>query len=500
LQPEREPDRAAPDLVALDRITLSAVTSGTAVLPPGDGPVAGAAWLCALRSLIDELTRPVSKVGRWAREEVAAAWLRAGSDLNARQGGFEFRSRNWRLRHNSADAYPTAMEPPMTDLPPLDGNLLPAGVRSRFVRSVNGLRMHVLEAGFERPGRPCVLLLHGFPELAYSWRKVMPALADAGFQVVAPDQRGYGRTTGWSADYDGDLSPFRLLNLAGDALTLVRALGHHTVAAVVGHDFGAPVAAWCALTRPDVFRRVALMSAPFSGPPKLPFGIAGDVEPPPAGEDIHAALASLVPPRKHYQWYFSSRQANAEMHQPPQGLHAFLRAYYHHKSADWPGNQPFRLAAWTAPELAKLPRYYVMDLDRTMPETVATEMLSSEQVAACEWLPDRELAIYTGEYARTGFQGGLNWYRCRTSGLRDADLALFAGRRIDVPSVFIAGAQDWGIYQVPGAIERMQRDACGQMIGCELIAGAGHWVQQERPAEVAECLRRLLESDPASDP
>ena len=258
-----------------------------------------------------------------------------------------------------------------------------------------------------------------------------------------------------------------MLNLAGDALALVWALGHRTVAAVIGHDFGAPVAAWCALTRADVFQRVALMSAPFAGPPALPFGTAGDAEPPPAGEDIHTALAGLDPPRKHYQWYFSGQPANADMHQPPQGLHAFLRAYYHHKSADWPGNRPFKLTAWRATELAKLPRYYIMGLDRTMPETVAAEMPSAGQVAACAWLPDRELAVYAGEYARTGFQGGLNWYASRTSDPLQAELALFAGRRIEVPSMFIAGAQDWGMQQVPGAIERMQHEACARMIGCE---------------------------------
>src|SRR5947209_7123957 len=93
---------------------------------------------------------------------------------------------------------------------------LPAGVRSRMVNGINGLTMHVLEAGFETKDRPCVLLLHGFPELAYSWRKVMFPLAAAGFHVVAPDQRGYGRTTGCDADYDGDLSAFRILNVVRD--------------------------------------------------------------------------------------------------------------------------------------------------------------------------------------------------------------------------------------------------------------------------------------------
>ena len=156
----------------------------------------------------------------------------------------------------------------MTTLPDIP---LPSGIRSRFVDDINGLSMHVLEAGFETKGRPCVLLLHGFPELAFSWRKVMPALAAAGYHVIAPDQRGYGRTTGWDANYDGDLASFRLLNLVRDALGLVSAFGYRHVDAVVGHDFGSSVAAWCALVRPDVFRSVVLMSAPFAGPPPLPF-------------------------------------------------------------------------------------------------------------------------------------------------------------------------------------------------------------------------------------
>src|SRR5271167_3780844 len=182
---------------------------------------------------------------------------------------------------------------------------LPSSIRSRFVDGINGLRVHVLEAGFETRGRPCVLLLHGFPELAFSWRKVMPALAQAGYHVIAPDQRGYGRSTGWDADYDGDLNSFRLLNLVRDALGLVSAFGYAQVDAVVGHDFGSSVAAWCALVRPDVFRSVALMSAPFAGPPSLPFDTA-DAPPKDAvpSDDIHTALARLERPRKHYQWYY----------------------------------------------------------------------------------------------------------------------------------------------------------------------------------------------------
>src|SRR5271165_7348067 len=296
---------------------------------------------------------------------------------------------------------------------PLESAVLGPGIRSRFVPDINGLRVHMLEAGFEAMGRPLVLLLHGFPELAYSWRKVMLPLAAEGFHVVAPDQRGYGRTTGWGGDYDGDLASFRILNAVRDALGLVSALGYRDVALVAGHDFGASVAAWCALVRPDVFRSVALMSAPFAGPPALPFDTANN---PPqqssSGVSIHEELAKLDRPRKHYQWYYSTRQANADMRDCPQGVHAFLRAYYHHNSADWSQNRPFRLKSWSAEELAKMPTYYIMDLDKGMVATVAEEMPSANQIAACRWLPDIELSVYSTEYARTGFQGGLQ--RCRS--------------------------------------------------------------------------------------
>ena len=379
---------------------------------------------------------------------------------------------------------------------PLGEAILPPGIRSRFVDDINGLRMHVLEAGFETANRPCVLLLHGFPELAYSWRKVMLPLAEAGFHVIAPDQRGYGRTTGWSSDYNSDLTPFRLLNIVKDALSLVFAFGYRSVAAVVGHDFGSPVAACCALIRPDVFRSVVLMSAPFGGPPALPFNTVRDGTndtAQQAASSIHDELAVLERPRKHYQWYYSTCEADADMRHCPQGVHAFLRAYYHHKSADWAGNKPFPLEAWTATELAKMPTYYLMDLGKGMAETVAEEMPSPAQIAACTWLPDSELSIYSEEYERTGFQGGLQWYRCATSGINSADLELFSRRTIDVLSSFISGARDWGIYQKPGDLERMQTSACTQMLGCHFVEGAGHWVQQEQPEKVTRLLLAFLQ-------
>jgi pimeloyl-ACP methyl ester carboxylesterase len=379
----------------------------------------------------------------------------------------------------------------------LDDIPLPPTIRSRYVADINGLTMHVLEAGFETRGRPCVLLLHGFPELAYSWRKVMPALAEAGYHVIAPDQRGYGRTTGWDAAYDGDLTPFRLTNLVRDALGLVHAFGYRSVTAVVGHDFGSPVAAWCALIRPDVFRAVVMMSAPFGGPPPLPFDTAELPAKPKPEDPVHRELAGLPRPRKHYQWYYSTREANADMHHARQGLHDLLRAYYHHKSADWKQNQPHPLGAWSASELAKLPAYYVMDLEKTMAETVAEEMPDAAAIASNQWLPDRELSVYAAEYERTGFQGGLQWYRCGTSGAFDAELQTWSGRTIDVPSAFISGQQDWGTYQRPGVFEAMRTKACTQMLLCELIDGAGHWVQQEQSAEVSRLLLQFLVADRA---
>src|SRR5579863_3082518 len=364
-----------------------------------------------------------------------------------------------------------------TSYPPIT---LPAGIRSRFVEGINGLTMHALEAGFETKGRPCVLLLHGFPELSFSWRKVMPALAQAGYHVLAPDQRGYGRTSGWDASYDGDLRSFRLPNLVRDALGVITAFDHRS-AAVVGHDFGSSVAAWCGIIRPDVFRSVVLMSAPFAGPPRLALGTADAPSPLRRVDPVHHELAALPRPRKHYHWYYSTREANDDMWRAPHGVHDFLRAYYHHKSADWKGNRPHPLKSWSADELAQLPTYYVMDLAKTMPETVAEEMPSREEIAANAWLPDRELAVYSSEYQRTGFQGGLQWYRCGTSGAFTAELETWSGRSIDVPSCFISGKQDWGTHQRPGVFETMQTTACTRMLGAHLVDSAGHWVQQEQP-------------------
>ena len=225
-----------------------------------------------------------------------------------------------------------------SSLPPYGNGTIPAGIRSRQIANVNGLTVHILEAGYETPGRPAVLLLHGFPELAYSWRKVMLPLAAAGYHVIAPDQRGYGRTIGWDDSYDADPDPFRILNMMRDAIGLVYALGYRSVAMVVGHDAGAPVASWSALIRPDIFRSITIMSSPFEGAPSLPFDTANGA--PPAAPGDRPTTSSMPSSRSStrrgntIRTISARRGANDDMLHAPQGLHAFFRAYYYYKSAD----------------------------------------------------------------------------------------------------------------------------------------------------------------------
>jgi pimeloyl-ACP methyl ester carboxylesterase len=218
------------------------------------------------------------------------------------------------------------------------------------------------------------------------------------------------------------------------------------------------------------------MSAPFAGPPAL-------------------AEAALARPRKHYQWYYSTPQAYAEMWHPPGGIAAFLRAYFHMKSADWtlpdgaPANLPLRLGGLTATELARLPTYYVMDAAQGMAETVAPHWPAGP---APSWLDDAAMAVYAGEYGRTGFQGGLNWYRGRTTGRFSAQESLFAGVAIRVPALFLGGVADWGVFQFPGALEAMQQRAFAAMRKVQLVEGAGHWVQQEQPEAVVRLVLEFL--------
>ena len=397
----------------------------------------------------------------------------------------------------SQRAYPASIVKDDPNLPPYGSGTLPPDIRARTVRDVNGLNVNVLESGFQDSGRSLVLLLHGFPELAYGWRKVMLPLAAAGYHVVAPDQRGYGRTTGWDDAYDTDLSKFSLLNLTRDALALVSALGYSSVSAVVGHDAGSPVAAWCSLIRPDIFRSVVLMAVPFTGPPMFPIDHDdkrhNDAGTAVSDEQIASELAALARPRKYYQQYNRTRDANTNMMNAPQGLHDFIRAYFYFKSADWKGNQPFPLKAATGPELAKIPTYYIMDLDKGMAETVAPEMPPAVEASRIKWMTEPELDVYVSEFGRTGFQGALDGYRVYADPTLNAELRLFSGRTIDVPSLFIGGKQDWAVFLTPGAVETMRGHACTRMEDVHLVDGAGHWVQQEQPEAVSNRLVQFLQ-------
>jgi len=139
-----------------------------------------------------------------------------------------------------------------------------------------------------------------------------------------------------------------------------------------------------------------------------------------------------------------------------------------------------------------------VDLDKNMAEQVAPEMPSRAEIAACQWLPDDELRVYSTEFGRTGFQAGLNGYRARLGEKDIADLRLFAGRAIDVPAAFISGKSDWAVFQTPGDFEKMQKTGCSRFLGVHLVEGAGHWVAQEQSEQVSKLLLQFFADAVAS--
>jgi pimeloyl-ACP methyl ester carboxylesterase len=171
----------------------------------------------------------------------------------------------------------------------------------------------------------------------------------------------------------------------------------------------------------------------------------------------------------------------------PQGVHDLLRAMYHYKSADWQGNKPHPLKSWSATELARMPEYYIMDLDKGIAETMAAAMPTKAQIAACRWLTEADLKVYSTEFIRTGFQGGLNYYRAGSG----ADLKAFAGQTIDVPACYIGGASEWAVYQSPGVFEGMNK-VCAQLRGVHLVPKAGHSPGEEQPEAVNRLLLEFL--------
>ncbi|MBC7982600.1 MAG: alpha/beta hydrolase [Candidatus Obscuribacterales bacterium] len=307
---------------------------------------------------------------------------------------------------------------------------------------VNGIKMHLAELG----AGPLVILCHGWPELWYSWRHQLPAIAALGFRVVAPDMRGFGDTEAPSG-----IDQYSILHNAGDVVGLVAALGE-TQAIVIGHDWGAPVAWTAAMLRPDIFRAVVCMSVPHR-----PRG--------PAAPLSMLRAGGLV---NHYWIYFQSPGiAEAEFER---NVDNTLRRLLYGISGDAPIDRENPLLV---PE------------GRGFLDRVAVPSVSPS------WLHDDDIAVFAQAYQRTGFRGGLNWYRNID---RNWELtAPWHNALIKQPALFIAGTRDPVIAGKQGAaaIEQMRQAVPG--VKTLMIEGAGHWIQQERPQEVNAALIEFLQ-------
>ena len=316
-------------------------------------------------------------------------------------------------------------------------------IREHLV-SLSGVRLHVREAG----EGPLVLLLHGVPDIGRTWHHQIEALAAAGYRAVAPDMRGYGQT-----DRPEGSDSYTILHLVGDLVGLLDALEVRTCA-VVGHDWGAPVAWNAALMRPDRFRAVAALSVPYS-----PRGSA-----PPT-----AVMRKTAGENFFYMLYFQKPGvAEAEIERD---VAATLRAVYYSVSAE---GAPKRRG-------------------RTFPKSSRwlETLLQPERLPA--WLTQADLDFYVGEFSRTGFRGGLSWYRAidRSWEL----LAPFHHARVSVPALYLAGAEDPVLRMYQAAADNM-RQSVPKLTESIALPGCGHWTQQERPAEVNAALLRFLSAIP----
>lgn len=308
---------------------------------------------------------------------------------------------------------------------------------------LNGIEFYLLEAG----EGPLVVLCHGWPELSYSWRHQIDALARAGFHVVAPDMRGFGKSSA-----PADIEAYSIFHTVGDMVALVAALGESN-AAIVGHDWGAPVAWHSALFRPDLFTKVAGMSVP------PPFRGRG------------RPLASLREngiTNFYWQYFQAPGVAEAEFERDVgRTMRALLGRGFSDPSAS----------------------LFVDTGKGFLGDTPADRPLPN-------WLSEADLAFFVGTYQQTGFRGGLNWYRnidCNwelTAPWQDA--------QIRQPSLFVAGAQDSVITGLIGAKRVTEMERVLPNLKAKLIIdGAGHWVQQERPDEVNAALIAFLKENAA---
>lgn len=310
--------------------------------------------------------------------------------------------------------------------------------------TTNGIRMHYAEQG----AGPLIVLCHGWPESWYSWRHQIVALAAAGFRVVAPDQRGYGRT-----DRPDPIDAYNIFSLTGDIVGLVHALGESN-AIIVGHDWGAPVAWHCALLRPDIFRAVALLSVPF-----LP---RGSVRP----TDAMKALEGEN--NWFYQHYFQEPgRVEKELDEDPRRSMAMM---LYSASGDAPPAERWNFL---------FPRSCKFLESGTVPGRLPG------------WLTQEDLDFYAAEYATSGFRGGINWYRNID---RNWELTGFLdGLKLTQPSVFAAGEHDVVLAMYPDAakVVDLSMPNCRKNL---IIPGAGHWLQQERPSEINNLLVEFAKS------
>jgi pimeloyl-ACP methyl ester carboxylesterase len=286
-----------------------------------------------------------------------------------------------------------------------------------------------------------------------------------------------------------------------DQIALVYALGYRKAEMVVGHDQGQLMATYAAIIRPDMFLRLTTMSNVGGTPPSFPF--AGDERQPAyTAEELDAEYAKLRPPRRGYQEYWASKQADEDMKQVPQGMSDFFRAFYYMKGGEFPGNQdltPLRsmpTAREAAAENARMPEYYVMRRDRSMPATMVAYMPSKEYIANCKWFTQAECDVYGQEYTASGWTGALHNYRHRRTAFPPniAEQLTFSGRTIDVPAQMIAGKQDWGANRIAGGPEAAGKNGFTQFRGVQMVDRAGHWPQEEQPEIVSQQLLDFLKS------
>ena len=311
------------------------------------------------------------------------------------------------------------------------------------------LNQQILEAG----SGPLVLLIHGFPELGVSWRAQVEALAAAGFHAVAPDMRGYGGT-----DKPADRADHGILDLVGDMVDLVRALGE-TSCVVVGHDWGAPVAWHCALTRPDLFRAVFALSVPLQ--PRRPKG------PPTAAM---AALSKRAGLGDLYIARFQAEDAHLEFDADP--AKALRKMFYAYDGATPDGRQSTGF----------------------MPDGVSLTASIADDATLPPWMSEAHFAEYVEAFTAGGFRGPLDWYRSLDANW--SATAFLQDARIRVPAAFVVGERD-PVRHYAGAAEAGLKDWAPDLRIQQVIPGAGHWIQQERPDEVNRLLLDFLGSLPA---